>query len=218
MDQPYSPPEASSQTPLRQYQPSTSGLAIASLVCGVCSLLLSVITGIPAIIMGHIARSNIKASGGAIGGKGMALAGLILGYLTSLIPCVAVLAGLATPAILKAKKSADQVKLIQEMKIVGQELHEFGENSGRYPTGDELLITIDLPAVTSGVEGPWVYFPNASAGGTKTPLLISPFSLDQAAILYTDQSITKHREDQVTKILQAFGSESIEFEATIKTK
>jgi Domain of unknown function (DUF4190) len=33
------------------------------------------------VIFGHIARSKIRKSGGALGGKGIATAGLILGYI-----------------------------------------------------------------------------------------------------------------------------------------
>jgi hypothetical protein len=58
----------------------TNGLAIASLVCGLVQFLgFWIVTGIPAIIMGHIARRRIKLSGEQ--GDGMALAGLILGYI-----------------------------------------------------------------------------------------------------------------------------------------
>jgi len=56
---------------------------------GICSLILAVLsftcgwlfTAIPAVICGHIARAKIRESGGALGGKGIATAGLILGYI-----------------------------------------------------------------------------------------------------------------------------------------
>jgi len=38
------------------------------------------IGGIVAVVLGHIAQNEIRKSNGAIGGSGMALAGLILGY------------------------------------------------------------------------------------------------------------------------------------------
>ena len=41
---------------------------------------LGPITGIPSVIFGHIAKSAIKRSGGALTGNGLATAGLILGY------------------------------------------------------------------------------------------------------------------------------------------
>jgi len=57
----------------------TNGLAVAALVCGLAQLIAGIFTGVPAIILGHIARRQIRQTGQQ--GAGMALAGLILGYL-----------------------------------------------------------------------------------------------------------------------------------------
>ena len=63
----------------------TSKLAIWSLVCGCLSLLCGIFASIPAIILGHMSLSEIKKAP-ATQGKGMAIAGLILGYVfTTLI-------------------------------------------------------------------------------------------------------------------------------------
>jgi hypothetical protein len=64
----------------------TDGLAIASLVIGivsiVCSFLcLGIILGPTAAIMGFIARQRIATSGGALGGGALAIIGLILGII-----------------------------------------------------------------------------------------------------------------------------------------
>jgi len=59
---------------------TTNGMAIASLVCGVASL-VTCISAIPAVILGHMARKQIRDSGGTQQGEGMALAGLIIGYI-----------------------------------------------------------------------------------------------------------------------------------------
>jgi len=62
--------------------PRTSTIAIVGLVLAVLSFLcVPIVTVIPAIICGHVAWSKIRKSGGALQGKGIALAGLILGYL-----------------------------------------------------------------------------------------------------------------------------------------
>ena len=59
-----------------------SPLAIISLVCGILSLIAGgVVFQLAAIICGHLARSEIRRSNGAIRGDGMAIAGLILGYI-----------------------------------------------------------------------------------------------------------------------------------------
>ena len=66
--------------PLYVYAPRTNSLAIASLVTGILSWVLCPFLGaILAVIFGHVARGQIKQSGE--GGGGMAIAGLILGYL-----------------------------------------------------------------------------------------------------------------------------------------
>lgn len=58
-----------------------STAAIISLVFGIVSwFALPVIGAIVAIVAGHMARAEIGRSGGAVGGRGMATAGLILGY------------------------------------------------------------------------------------------------------------------------------------------
>ena len=76
MNAPITPP------PLSQPR-KESPLAICSLVFGILSLVCcaSFLTGIPAILCGHAARKRIRNSGGSLTGRGLALAGLITGYL-----------------------------------------------------------------------------------------------------------------------------------------
>jgi Domain of unknown function (DUF4190) len=58
--------------------PQNSNKAIASLVCGV--LFMCAPASIAAIILGHLALLDIKRTAGRMAGKGMAIAGLTLGY------------------------------------------------------------------------------------------------------------------------------------------
>lgn len=62
----------------------TSGLAITSLICGIAGIVLvwaiiPVLASIAAVITGHMALGQTRRDPG-IGGRGMAIAGLILGY------------------------------------------------------------------------------------------------------------------------------------------
>ncbi len=62
--------------------PRTSTMAIVSLISGIVGwTILPLLGSIVAIITGHIAQGEIKKGGGMVTGKGMAVAGLILGYL-----------------------------------------------------------------------------------------------------------------------------------------
>lgn len=60
-------------------QTPASGLAVASLVCGIAEFFTMGLAGLPAVILGHTARAHIKRTGER--GDGMAIAGLVLGYL-----------------------------------------------------------------------------------------------------------------------------------------
>jgi hypothetical protein len=57
----------------------TSGLAIGALICGIAEIFTLGFAAIPAVILGHLARQQIRRTGD--GGDGMAIAGLVLGYL-----------------------------------------------------------------------------------------------------------------------------------------
>lgn len=58
-----------------------NGMAIASMVLGICVFFTCGFTGLIAVPLGHIARSKIRNSATPQSGDGMALAGLIMGYL-----------------------------------------------------------------------------------------------------------------------------------------
>ena len=56
--------------------------AVWTLVLGIVSFLgFGPFTAVPAVICGHLSRKKIRNSGGSLTGEGMALAGLILGYI-----------------------------------------------------------------------------------------------------------------------------------------
>jgi hypothetical protein len=70
-------------TPLPPSGPRTSTTAIISLIGGIAGVvqILPVIGPIAAIITGHMAKKEIKNSGGMVTGNGMATAGLVMGYI-----------------------------------------------------------------------------------------------------------------------------------------
>lgn len=75
----------------------TSGLAIASFVLGLVGLLVWGIGSLLAVIFGHLALAEIDKAPNATGGRGMAVAGLLLGYIGLAIALILmlVLLGLA---------------------------------------------------------------------------------------------------------------------------
>ncbi len=97
------PPSEQSQPTTYQAQPGiyapavvpNSNMAIISLVAGILAwAVLPVIGALVAVVCGHIARKEIRESGGRLAGQGLALAGLILGYAqlatVALVACIVI--------------------------------------------------------------------------------------------------------------------------------
>ena len=92
-------------------KPTRSGLAVVSLICGICTLVLFplfFLFMIPAIVCGHVAQARIKQAKGALMGGGMALAGLIMGYSGLVVApmMVGLAVAVAVPAFQKVRVSS----------------------------------------------------------------------------------------------------------------
>lgn len=84
---PYPPPGyPTPYTPAKQ----TNGLAVASLVASLVWFFW--LGSIAAVVFGHVALGQIKKSNGTQSGEGMAIAGLVLGYLSLAAVIAALLA------------------------------------------------------------------------------------------------------------------------------
>lgn len=70
--------------------PKTNGLAIASLVCSILGVCCGV-GGVLGVIFGFVARGQIKRSGGAQKGSGLALAGIIVGFVFIVLAAIGLL-------------------------------------------------------------------------------------------------------------------------------
>ncbi len=118
---PLQPPAAFAASPPPPSSPRTSGLAIWSLVLGLISLLcLPFLPAIPAVICGHVAISKIKRSRGTLEGSGLAIAGLVTGYLGLLMTVVLIplLAAIAIPNFVKARASAQANACILNLRHI----------------------------------------------------------------------------------------------------
>src|SRR5688572_5443988 len=82
----------------------TSGMAIASLVCGSLGLFCGGLTAVIGIILGIVSLVRINRSEGRLGGQGMAIAGLCVSGVIGLI-----MPALLLPALVKAKARAQTI-------------------------------------------------------------------------------------------------------------
>lgn len=101
--------------PLKQ---ETSGKAIASLVLGIFPV-IPVVGSIVAIVFGHMSVSEIRRSAGRLKGEGMAIAGLILGYIgVAFLPIILIIAAIAIPNLLRARMAANQASAVGSLRTI----------------------------------------------------------------------------------------------------
>ena len=132
--------------------PQNSGAAIASLVLGCLGIPSCGLTAIPAVICGHIALSQIGKSGGRLTGNGMAIGGLVTGYLTTLlllVSTIAMLAGMALPVFGEVKDRGNLTKALSNAKQIGTACKIYAtDNDGKFPPKLEDLVPDYLPDAT----------------------------------------------------------------------
>ena len=117
-------------------QPSEQqkGLAITSLVLGILSFLTCFLTGIPAIICGHVALGRSRRNPVQYGGPGMATAGLVLGYVSLVVIPFVILPVMLLPALSRAKARAQSINCINNMKQIGLSMRVWAiDNGGEFP-------------------------------------------------------------------------------------
>ena len=161
-----------------------SALAIWSLILGLLSIFGCVfISGIPAVICGHMSLGR-KARAGVATGKGMAITGLVTGYIgTIVMPIVlAVLASLALPVFgvaqdrAKATMSLNNARQISIALVMYANSHEdtfppkLEDLEGEYLVGANVLT--DPLAPEFGNTG-YVYTPPAKDADGDTIVVVS---------------------------------------------
>ena len=129
---PGAPPVTETQ-PL-QGEPRVCPLAVVSLVLGVL-LCLGCVTGVPAVVCGHIALGQIRRAGGALTGRGLAIGGLVTGYASIALTIVmALVMALAMPARLHARDEACEVACASNLHTIGSGCMQYAEtHDGRLP-------------------------------------------------------------------------------------
>jgi len=94
----------------------SKGLSITALVLGILSILFGILTAVPGIIVGHIARSKAKKNPEHYGGSGMALTGLILSYAVIILSVAAIYFFVTNPEMQELFKDAMEQAKQQQLQ------------------------------------------------------------------------------------------------------
>ena len=186
----------------------TYGMAIASMICGILGLLLW-LPCIPAIILGHLGLSAIKKSAGALKGGGMAVAGLVMGYLMiAAIPLIAIHAALAVPAFNQVQSQGNQMKAISNARQIVLGMKQYAaDHDGKYPPTleplfEEQILTdrklLEIPGSLNDPDQGWEYLGAGHTDSDPGNLIIltsrKPDRTKKKIIAHNDGSVTAERE------------------------
>ncbi len=116
---------------ISQQDKPASGLAIASLVCGVGGLLFCGIPSIVGFILGIVAMKRIKNSQGRLGGHGLALAGTIVSAIAFVIGLF--LTAMLLPALARARAEAQKTACMNNLKNVATAMIMYQNKHGSWP-------------------------------------------------------------------------------------
>jgi prepilin-type processing-associated H-X9-DG protein len=127
------PPPFPSGAPV---QPKMSGLAVASLICGIAGFCTAGLAGLVGLILGIIGISKVSKSGGAMRGMGLAIAGVVVSAISLLITPVVV--AILVPAFSAAQSGARVMVSMNNMKQLGIAVQMYAiDNGGRFPPADQ---------------------------------------------------------------------------------
>lgn len=145
-------------------QPKTSALAIWSLVLGILGLAcFTIFTAIPGVICGHKALSKIKKSGGELTGQGLAIAGLVTGYLgiAWAILFIPLMLAIAIPNFVKARGMAQMNACINNLRQIDGAKNEWALEKNK-ETGTPVTEADIKPYIKPDASG---NLPKCPAGG-----------------------------------------------------
>jgi len=118
--------------------PKTSGLAVASLVLGIAGLCTCGVTSLVGLILGIVALGKVNRSGGTLGGRGVAIGGIVASALTLLL---GVALWVATAALhFYADRSVTWLRdmsVQQTLEETAIALEAYRMDVGHYPTEAE---------------------------------------------------------------------------------
>lgn len=125
----------------RRPEKASNGMAVAALVLGILSLLCAFFAGIPAMICGFIGLSKAKKTGV---GKGMALTGLVLGGVGTVLVTAAMGYGLFF-SVSKVKEAAGRQTTTNNMKQIGLGVLNYHDSFDRLPPPDFVGVSVNPP-------------------------------------------------------------------------
>ena len=187
--------------------PETSGKAIASLISGLFFFFLP--ASILAVVFGHLSLRDIRKSAGRLKGEGVAIAGLILGYLgVAFVPFLLIIAAIAIPNLLRARSSANEASAVSSIRtiITAEISYSATHNTGftcslsdlselidsRLASGQKSGYAFELSGCSPGENGSMVKYKVVAYPITQNTTGSRAYCSDESAVIKVDRGGSAH--------------------------
>jgi hypothetical protein len=143
-------PAAATPPALPGVPKTTTGMAIASLICSLLGFLTCGITALVGLVLGIIALVRISNSKGRLSGNGFALGGIAVASI--LIFLGPIMAAILLPAFARAKERAQSIQCQNNAKQLALAVHMYAaDNNEKFPTADKWCDLIEKYAASAKV-------------------------------------------------------------------
>jgi type IV pilus assembly protein PilA len=124
------------------------------------------LSAVAAVVLGHVALGEIKRSAGRLAGRGMAIGGLVAGYIGIGIVPVLVIAAIAIPNVLRSRMAANEASAVGALRTYNLALESYADKCplqgyppslaslGPGPSGGDACAHADLVDSLLGQEMP----------------------------------------------------------------
>jgi len=118
--------------------PSLSRTALVSLLLGLASIFLLIITGVPAMVLGLRGLRAVNGSDGRLRGRGLAVTGLVLGGLGTLLTIL----GAGAIVALRLREMSNRTMSLNNLREIGVSLNKYADANGHFPCGTWPSLTL----------------------------------------------------------------------------
>jgi len=163
--------------------PRLDSKALVSLLLGVLSIVpLSIFAGVPAVVLGHLSRASVRRSQGQLKGSGLALAGLLMGYVSlALLPLV-LFTGMAIPRVFRGQIALNEAAAVNTLRSINYAATTYRTEHNTYPAtlqelGAASLFPLDAAVTSFGTQSGYRFTYKTSSSGGGYVLRADPISL-----------------------------------------
>ncbi|MBN1492249.1 MAG: DUF4190 domain-containing protein [Phycisphaerae bacterium] len=196
-------------------QPVRTGLAIAAMVCGIAGVITCIFPlGIVGLVLGIVALVKTGREPQVYGGRGMAIAGVCTGAISTLIIVPLLLVSILLPSFARARELSKRAVCNANLKGIGMAMAMYAnENMEAFPPDLDTLVaggSISQGMLTcpSADAANYVYIRGlTTAAPPGTPLIYEPIENhhnDGANILFTDLHVEFIKPPKLDEILAPY--------------